>query len=47
MALPEQSGSDAQRITGKVTSVHDGDTITVNSESIRLSSIDAPELAQA
>ncbi len=37
----------AQRIAGKVTSVHDGDTITVNSQSIRLNSIDAPELAQA
>ncbi|PUE31720.1 hypothetical protein B9Z52_09505 [Limnohabitans sp. Jir72] len=36
-----------QRIAGKVTSVHDGDTITVNSQSIRLNSIDAPELAQA
>ncbi|PUE11177.1 hypothetical protein B9Z51_02345 [Limnohabitans sp. T6-5] len=39
--------SGAQRIAGKVTSVHDGDTITVNGESIRLGSIDAPELAQA
>ena len=37
----------AQRIAGKVTSVHDGDTITVNGQSIRLDSIDAPELAQA
>lgn len=36
-----------ERITGKVTSVHDGDTITVGSESIRLASIDAPELDQA
>ena len=27
--------------------MHDGDTITVNGESIRLGSIDAPELAQA
>jgi endonuclease YncB( thermonuclease family) len=36
----------AQRIAGKVTSVHDGDTITVNGQSIRLGSIDAPELAQ-
>lgn len=37
----------ALRIAGKVTSVHDGDTITVNGQSIRLGSIDAPELAQA
>lgn len=36
-----------QRIIGKVTSVHDGDTITVGGESIRLASIDAPELDQA
>jgi endonuclease YncB( thermonuclease family) len=36
-----------QRITGTVTSVHDGDTITVGGESIRLASIDAPELNQA
>lgn len=35
------------RITGTVTSVHDGDTITVGGESIRLASIDAPELDQA
>ena len=36
-----------QRITGTVTSVHDGDTIIVGGESIRLASIDAPELDQA
>lgn len=36
-----------QRITGTVTSVHDGDSITVSGESIRLASIDAPELDQA
>jgi endonuclease YncB( thermonuclease family) len=36
-----------QRIIGTVTSVHDGDTITVLGESIRLASIDAPELDQA
>ena len=36
-----------QRISGVVTSVHDGDTITVGGESIRLASIDAPELDQA
>jgi endonuclease YncB( thermonuclease family) len=35
-----------QRITGVVTSVHDGDTITVGGEPIRLASIDAPELDQ-
>lgn len=35
------------RITGLVSAVHDGDTITVNGQSIRLDSIDAPELAQA
>lgn len=37
----------SQRVTGKVASVHDGDTITVGGESIRLASIDAPELDQA
>ncbi|PUE39671.1 thermonuclease family protein [Limnohabitans sp. Bal53] len=36
-----------QRIIGTVTSVHDGDTFTVGGESIRLASIDAPELDQA
>ncbi len=36
-----------ERLTGKVTSVHDGDTITLNGESVRLASIDAPELDQA
>ena len=36
-----------QRIIGMVTSVHDGDTVTVGGESIRLASIDAPELDQA
>ena len=36
-----------QRIIGTVTSVHDGDTLTVGGESIRLASIDAPELDQA
>ena len=35
------------RITGTVSSVHDGDTITVAGNSIRLDSIDAPELMQA
>ena len=35
------------RITGTVSSVHDGDTITVAGNSIRLDSIDAPELKQA
>jgi endonuclease YncB( thermonuclease family) len=33
-------------IQGTVSKVHDGDTITVNGESIRLDGIDAPELAQ-
>ena len=36
-----------QRISGVVTSVHDGDTLTVGGEPIRLASIDAPELDQA
>ena len=36
-----------ERLTGKVTSVHDGDTITVGVVSVRLASIDAPELDQA
>ncbi len=36
-----------QRISGVVTSVHDGDTITIAGESVRLASIDAPELDQA
>lgn len=35
------------RITGTVSKVHDGDTITVAGYSIRLDSIDAPELKQA
>ncbi len=34
-------------IEGTVSKVHDGDTITVNGESIRLDGIDAPELAQS
>ena len=33
-------------LTGKVTAVYDGDTITVGSLKVRLDSIDAPELAQ-
>jgi endonuclease YncB( thermonuclease family) len=37
----------AGRISGAVSSVHDGDTLTVNGQSIRLDSIDAPELDQA
>ena len=36
----------SSRIVGTVSAVHDGDTITVNDTSIRLDSIDAPELAQ-
>lgn len=36
----------SKRIFGTVTKVHDGDTVTVGSQSIRLDSIDAPELAQ-
>jgi endonuclease YncB( thermonuclease family) len=35
------------RLTGTVASVHDGDTLTVNGQSVRLDSIDAPELDQA
>ena len=35
------------RITGTVSTVHDGDTITIAGQSIRLDSIDAPELDQA
>ncbi len=34
------------QITGTVTSVHDGDTLTVSGTTVRLASIDAPELAQ-
>jgi endonuclease YncB( thermonuclease family) len=37
----------AKRVVGRVTSVHDGDTINVAGEPIRLASIDAPELDQA
>jgi endonuclease YncB( thermonuclease family) len=36
-----------ERVMGRVASVHDGDTITVGEESIRLANIDAPELDQA
>lgn len=36
----------SQRIYGTVTNVHDGDTVTIGSQNIRLDSIDAPELAQ-
>jgi endonuclease YncB( thermonuclease family) len=35
------------RISGTVTSVHDGDTLTLAEQPIRLDSIDAPELDQA
>ncbi len=35
------------RLTGTVSGVHDGDTLTVAGASIRLDSIDAPELGQA
>jgi endonuclease YncB( thermonuclease family) len=35
-----------ERLTGKVNSVRDGDTITVGVVSVRLASIDAPELSQ-
>lgn len=35
------------KITGTVSKVHDGDTITIDGYSIRLDSIDAPELKQA
>jgi micrococcal nuclease len=37
----------SKRVVGMVNSVHDGDTINVAGESIRLASIDAPELDQA
>jgi len=37
----------SSRLTGTVSSVHDGDTITVAGISVRLDSIDAPELDQA
>ena len=37
----------AGRISGTVSSVYDGDTLTVAGQSIRLDSIDAPELTQA
>lgn len=37
----------SERLMGMVSSVHDGDTITVGGESVRLASIDAPELDQA
>lgn len=40
-------GVGAGRLVGTVTAVHDGDTITVGGESVRLASIDAPELDQA
>lgn len=36
----------SQRIYGTVTNVHDGDTVTIGSQNIRLDSIDAPELTQ-
>lgn len=36
----------SKSIVGVVSSVHDGDTIKIGSTSIRLDSIDAPELAQ-
>lgn len=36
----------SKSIVGTVSSVHDGDTITVGSTSVRLDSIDAPERAQ-
>lgn len=36
-----------ERVMGRVNQVHDGDTITVGNEPVRLASIDAPELDQA
>lgn len=36
----------SKSISGVVSSVHDGDTVTVNGTNIRLDSIDAPELKQ-
>jgi len=42
--------ASAELLTGTVTSVHDGDTITLNTDSgakkIRLAGIDAPEIKQ-
>jgi len=35
-----------QLLQGVVSAVHDGDTLTVNGTTVRLASIDAPELAQ-
>ena len=35
-----------ERVIGWVGTVHDGDTITVGNETVRLASIDAPELDQ-
>lgn len=37
----------SNRLTGTVSRVHDGDTLTVAGLSVRLDSIDAPELVQA
>jgi endonuclease YncB( thermonuclease family) len=37
----------SKSMTGVVTSVHDGDTIKIGTTTVRLDSIDAPELAQA
>lgn len=36
----------SKSMTGVVTSVHDGDTIKIGATTVRLDSIDAPELAQ-
>lgn len=46
VALLALCTASAHAFTGKVESVHDGDTITVDGVRVRLSGIDAPELAQ-
>lgn len=40
------SGARAETIRGRVTSVHDGDTLRIGKHTIRLEGIDAPELRQ-
>lgn len=40
-------GVGSSRLVGTVSTVHDGDTITVGNIAVRLDSIDAPELTQS